>query len=272
MPDKLFAVYLGGRAPRCNTELHDVVFVVGPSIEATYEQLMDLWFGSPERLHLDSFMALDVVDGHRVSLAAQRPAGDAKALYFINLGGYADGLFTELHANMLVVAASAAEAKGPRQARTHAGRRARGCTPTTSTMSTIASRFRGSGGHHVILEPAETAEPPRPVNGYNVIPEVGDRGLSLAPSRASVERGGLPACVDPATYHMMNETSRPRFGRPFAWALQTHARSLHGARRRQRRGTRRRQEGVSAPRQEVSSRPEQGAEGEGPLRRGRLRL
>ena len=85
MSDKLFAVYLGGRAPRCNTELHDVVFVVGSSIEATYEQLMDLWFGSPGRLHLDSFMALDVVDGHRVRLASSRSAGDTKALYFINL-------------------------------------------------------------------------------------------------------------------------------------------------------------------------------------------
>lgn len=27
--EKLFAVYLGGRADRCNIELHDVVFVVG---------------------------------------------------------------------------------------------------------------------------------------------------------------------------------------------------------------------------------------------------
>ncbi len=31
MKPKLFAVYLGGRAPKCNTELHDVVFVVGAS-------------------------------------------------------------------------------------------------------------------------------------------------------------------------------------------------------------------------------------------------
>ena len=28
----LFAVYLGGRVPRCNTELHDVDFTVGSSI------------------------------------------------------------------------------------------------------------------------------------------------------------------------------------------------------------------------------------------------
>ena len=55
---KLFAVYLGGRAPKCNTELHDVVFVVGESIEATYSQLTELWFGSREGLHIDSWLEL----------------------------------------------------------------------------------------------------------------------------------------------------------------------------------------------------------------------
>ena len=33
---KLFAVYLGGRAKKCNTELHDVVFSYGNKIEDTY--------------------------------------------------------------------------------------------------------------------------------------------------------------------------------------------------------------------------------------------
>lgn len=39
---KLFAVYLGGRADRCNIELHDVVFVVGSCIEETY-RVSKLW-------------------------------------------------------------------------------------------------------------------------------------------------------------------------------------------------------------------------------------
>ena len=30
---KLFAVFLGGRAEKCNTELHDVVFTCGNKIE-----------------------------------------------------------------------------------------------------------------------------------------------------------------------------------------------------------------------------------------------
>ena len=91
---KLFAVYLGGRAPRCNTELHDVTFAVGASIEETYEQLLRNWFGNPRRLHLDSWLELQVVDGHRIVLSAQ-PVEQAKKLYFVNLGAYQPGQFTE---------------------------------------------------------------------------------------------------------------------------------------------------------------------------------
>jgi len=107
---KLFAVYLGGRAPKCNTELHDVVFVVGQTIEETYEQLLDKWIGTAEGLHLDSWMELDVVDGYRISLIDHKDES-AKKLFFINLGAYGATEFTEFHANKLLVAETAAEAK-----------------------------------------------------------------------------------------------------------------------------------------------------------------
>src|SRR5580698_1108304 len=110
-PDpKLFAVYLGGRAPKCNTELHDVVFVVGTSIETTYEQLMEKWFGEPLRLHIDSWVELNHVDGYRVSLGKQPSTGEEK-LYFINLGAYRPGEFTELHANAFLVGRDEGEVK-----------------------------------------------------------------------------------------------------------------------------------------------------------------
>ncbi|HWD28851.1 MAG TPA: DUF1543 domain-containing protein [Rhizomicrobium sp.] len=106
----LFAVTLGGRAPKANTELHDVVFVTGDAIEDTYVQLLDKWFGTPEGLHLDSWMALDVVDGYRVTLSPTPDIGAAK-LFFVNLGAYRDGAFAEDHANVFVVAESAPAAK-----------------------------------------------------------------------------------------------------------------------------------------------------------------
>jgi hypothetical protein len=107
---KLFAVYLGGRAPKANTELHDVVFVTGPRIEDTYVQLLDKWFGDPKSLHIDSWLELDVVDGWRVTLT-DTPSPESEKLFFVNLGAYRDGEFTELHAMGFYVAASAPEAK-----------------------------------------------------------------------------------------------------------------------------------------------------------------
>jgi hypothetical protein len=106
---RLFAVYLGGRAPRANTELHDVVFAVGERIEDTYPQLLKKWFGNSVGLHLDSWLELDVVDGYRVSLS-ETPSPAPEKLFFVNLGAYDDN-FTELHTNGFYVAATAEEAK-----------------------------------------------------------------------------------------------------------------------------------------------------------------
>ena len=57
---KLFSVFLGGRAYKCNTELHDVVFTLGEKIEDTYTDLLGKWFGLPDRLHIDSWVDLNL--------------------------------------------------------------------------------------------------------------------------------------------------------------------------------------------------------------------
>lgn len=94
---KLFAVYLGGRITGCNIELHDVVFVVGENIEDTYPQLMKKWFGSKNRLHIDSYVVLQHIDGYRVNLQKHQPALPQPKIYFVNYGGYHDNFFGEIH-------------------------------------------------------------------------------------------------------------------------------------------------------------------------------
>lgn len=94
---KLFAVFLGGRAEGCNIELHDVVFVVGESLEETYPQLIKKWFGAQKRLHIDSSVELKFIDGHEIILSKEKPIENNKKLYFINFGGYKPGYFGELH-------------------------------------------------------------------------------------------------------------------------------------------------------------------------------
>ena len=92
---KLFSMFLGGRAKKCNTELHDVVFTCGNRIEETYLDLLDKWFGIPDRLHIDSWVELSNVDGYKVSLSENKIVNNNK-LNFIKLGEYYPNKFEKL--------------------------------------------------------------------------------------------------------------------------------------------------------------------------------
>ena len=108
---KLYAVYLGGRADRCNIELHDVVFVVGTCIEDTYSRLAEKWFGNMVHFHIDSYLHLKNIDGYEIQLS-KKPSQVAriKKLYFINLGAYKPHEFTEYHQSAFYVADNSPEA------------------------------------------------------------------------------------------------------------------------------------------------------------------
>ena len=108
---RLFVVMLGGRHARANTELHDVVFAVAPTIEQSHAQLRQQWFGEKAGLHIDSWMTVDGVEQWQVRLSADAPAAGLPRLYFVNLGGYVASEFGEAHRYLLVVAADAVEAK-----------------------------------------------------------------------------------------------------------------------------------------------------------------
>ena len=108
--NKLFAVLLGGRAPGCNTELHDTVFVVGESLESCYPQLVAKWFGSRHRLHIDSTVELNQVDGYDISLSPGKPNENGLNLFFVNFGGYKPGVFGEIHQVQFYVAKTKAAA------------------------------------------------------------------------------------------------------------------------------------------------------------------
>src|SRR5690606_36946703 len=107
---QLFLVYIGGTAPGANIELHDVRFVAAARIEDTYTQLCQQWFGTVKGLHIDSYMAVNNIDGYKVSLQSEPQNTDIK-LYFVNFGGYYPDKIAEQHDFMLCVAGSAAGAK-----------------------------------------------------------------------------------------------------------------------------------------------------------------
>lgn len=107
----LYVVMLGGRHPQASIEVHDVLFVQAQTLEQTYPQLREAWFGSAAGLHIDSWLAVDGVDNYRVELSQLAPGPGAPRLFFINLGGYERQVFGEAHRYLLVVAQDKAEAK-----------------------------------------------------------------------------------------------------------------------------------------------------------------
>lgn len=107
----LFMIYIGGAHEHSLIELHDIRFIVAKSIEDTYDSLRASWWGTPSSLHLDAWGIVRSVDGHLITLQTSPPHPSEPQLYFVNLGGYDPNEFTELHKNLLVVAASPQEAK-----------------------------------------------------------------------------------------------------------------------------------------------------------------
>lgn len=107
---KLFAIYIGGEHPRANIEVHDMRFVVAPTIEDTHDELRRLWWGRPASLHIDCWSEVTHADGYEVTLSPEPFEGE-ESLFYVNLGGYDAADFTERHRNVFVVADTVARAK-----------------------------------------------------------------------------------------------------------------------------------------------------------------
>lgn len=111
----LFIVMLGGRHTRANTEVHDVVLTVGESLEETYPQLKNAWFGEQKGLHIDAWAKINGVafegQKYRLAFVDAAPNQSEQRLFLINLGGYDAREFGELHRYVLVVAQNEMVAK-----------------------------------------------------------------------------------------------------------------------------------------------------------------
>ncbi|EEZ93449.1 DUF1543 domain-containing protein [Legionella longbeachae] len=107
---KLFVIYIGGTHPRSLIEVHDIRFIVAENLEQTYEFLKTSWWGTPKSLHIDAWGVLTQADGYDISFSEQETHATQK-LFFVNLGGYDNAMFTELHKNIFLVAKNENEAK-----------------------------------------------------------------------------------------------------------------------------------------------------------------
>jgi len=160
---KLFAVLLGGRATGCNIELHDVQFTVADKIENALDDLREKWFGLKNKVHLDSYIHLKIVDGYEISLKKEASSSELK-LYFINLGAYEDGVFTELHAMKFLVDSSQKNVAKRAKALMLKGK----VSVHTDDLYDIDDCISISeiNGYHVHLTSTSKAENLEPINGY----------------------------------------------------------------------------------------------------------
>ncbi|PSK88828.1 uncharacterized protein DUF1543 [Taibaiella chishuiensis] len=106
---RLFMVIVGCKPPGRFTEQHDVFFGIAGSMQELVPDIVAFWPEAKGALHVDAWRAVTNVDGYPVSVvpaggitAANRQQGNH--LFFLNLGGYREGEFEELHYKMLNVA------------------------------------------------------------------------------------------------------------------------------------------------------------------------
>jgi len=167
---QLFMFYLGGGAGRSNIELHDIQFVAAQSPEAAWPALRDAWFGDPKRLHIDGWIRVQWVDGHRVELRAWPPAGGPR-LYFINVGAYHSDLLAEQHAFGLFVADDAQQAKRRALATLLRGLDQQHRDDVAEVDDCLLVDLLQEWHVHLVPDPA--GQPPRPEwQGYLPIPPI----------------------------------------------------------------------------------------------------
>ena len=151
---KLFMFHVGGDCGNSNVELHDVRFSIGERPEDCFEDLRRQWWGEPKSLHLDCWGAVEQADGYDLELSSTAPAGEQGKLFFVNLGGYDPALFSELHKNILIVAADANAAKDRAKAQINHWQKPHKDNLFEIEKIVDVSALMQDQGYHLVLRPA----------------------------------------------------------------------------------------------------------------------
>jgi hypothetical protein len=97
---------LGCTPPGRYTEQHDFFFGIAPSLPQLVPQIKAFWPEAADRIHIDAWREVTVVEGYRVSVVEKQAVNaiaEQHKLFFINLGGYQQNKFEEQHYNLLTV-------------------------------------------------------------------------------------------------------------------------------------------------------------------------
>ncbi len=100
---KLFMLLLGCTPSGRHTEQHDVFFAIGNSLKDLKEEIITFWPEANGKIHIDAWREVTEVDGYQIKVVGKEEESTNKRLFFLNLGGYKEGEFDELHYKMLTV-------------------------------------------------------------------------------------------------------------------------------------------------------------------------
>jgi hypothetical protein len=156
---KLFMFYVGGDCGNSNVELHDVRFSIGRTPEDCFDDLRRQWWGEPKSLHLDCWGTVEQADGYDVEVSTEPPTGVQVKLFFVNLGGYDSSLFSELHKNVLVIAADAETAKDNAKAQISRWQKPHKDRLFEIDKTLDVSEMMKSQGRYLVLRPATDERP-----------------------------------------------------------------------------------------------------------------
>ena len=103
---RLFMILLGATPKGRNIEQHDIFFGIASSVKDLLPEMKAFWPEAKDKIHIDAYRIVNKVGNYKVGVVAK--ADEVKealtSLFFLNLGGYKQGEFEELHYKMLVVA------------------------------------------------------------------------------------------------------------------------------------------------------------------------
>lgn len=109
---QLFMLLLGCKPNGRHTEQHDIFMGIADDLTSLVPDILAFWPGD-HKIHIDAWRRITEVDGFEISILpaeSRDKVSKTHQLYFLNLGGYREGVFEEFHYRMLVVAADKAEA------------------------------------------------------------------------------------------------------------------------------------------------------------------
>jgi len=103
---KLFMILLGATPKGRNIEQHDIFFGIASSVKDLLPEMKAFWPEANGKIHIDAYRMVNKVGNFKVEVIAKADEvkTDKTSLFFLNLGGYKQGEFEELHYKMLVVA------------------------------------------------------------------------------------------------------------------------------------------------------------------------